>query len=1279
MAFRLNNLVERVKSKMGGIPQTLNQIGQKLTDNEGLYQRGQLTLPGQRQANQAIMNNVIKPMAQSTYNTAKPILNYLDPRGYQAERQSIAQGGNLGQDKLIGAAKAMVPTAINAVGYSKLRPAMALTSGAIGGIANKIGGGSFQEGFKSGVGASPNIAALGSLGSGIAGQVAGKFSPLVNSQIGKFAINRAVSIPQNIIEGKAINSSLGQNYGAGNLGIDALSGLAFGANAPNGKIKIKGARKTIDPQTLNEVDGLRDYFNQAIKGKATIDNRVKTDVDRIASQWLDRKDIDSVITKSQGKQPAVYYRNLLDTVAKKVGDYNSRYEGFQMGIADGKNLQPTQEINTGAYSAIDPKTGTLKVQDPRQTLRTLMGGTTDPKMSNAQTRATMGNKEPLPWETPADVLKEKKVSNFDRIMEEADQAAGFKTPQQVEEEIGKVARSVDKKVNLLDYLRTPDRVLEKIGLKNEADTLKKSYNKYLDELPKEIDKVTQWYNRVKMNEGAEKRIFRYLDGQEKNLTGEELKVAKEMQGYLEGWADKLGLPQDKRIASYITHIFDKDFIEKEFDEDLAKIISEKIPGSVYDPFLQKRLGKMGYIEDAFQALDAYVKRATRKYNMDPALEGIRKREGDLDLESWKYVKNLTDNVNLRPSDLDNLLDNFIKSTPIGYSFGGRPTASLTRGFRQMVYRATLGLNIGSAMRNLSQGANTYAKLGEKYTGVGYVKALKSILTRDNELERVGVLRDTMIQDRTLNATKKTLENMDKGLWVLFNMAEKINRGAAYYGAKSRALAKGMNEKQATQAGIDLARQTQFTFGSVDTPVALQGDIAKTALQFQSYNVKQAEFLGEMAKNKEFAGIARYIGANLAMVYTIGKLFGMEPRDMIPFFNQIQGVVTGESEDGRVPKTPLQTVATGVLSVPGVFSPDEATRRKSTKNVQSAIALTVPAGTQIKKTLQGVSDSLQGYNTSQSGRIRFATKNDPVSIARNAVFGPYNNKGAQQYFDNEMTPLGEKQSEIYKNLPENQRQAYYDKVIADRERNAQKKEMKLKIKGELKDEPQNPLLKLLNPKKTEASTVDTTDADLYIKLNELEKYYEKPPSDSLKRITFEKEKLSKAKSIFNDDGDNYPENIKKQLIEKMGYNMDDIRYDIATNLSTAERASYMVDRMKGMNESQMKQFLEDTRTKSLSDKTMGSKAVYDLLIENGYMDKATRDYLLSFEKEIDSKTRKYTKKVTKKGKKLTKLTLPKVSPVKLTPITLSKISMPKSVSTKTKLQLPNKARTMRIKV
>lgn len=499
---------------------------------------------------------------------------------------------------------------------------------------------------------------------------------------------------------------------------------------------------------------------------------------------------------------------------------------------------------------------------------------------------------------------------LDESAAKAEQVSG-KIQQEIaplENVIQQSGLDVKKKVNILDLARTPDRILEKVGLGNEMTAIRKADEAYRKELPQQIEKITQWSKQVPAE--SNQRIFQYLDGKPIDLQPNEMKVANEVKDYLRSWAERLGLPEDKRISNYITHIFPEGFIQKEFDPDLAKIIDQNVAGSVYDPFTQQRLGKLGYKEDTWAALDAYVKRATRKVNMDPALEQVSKAAQNLDLESYKYVKNYVDRINLRPLEIENLADNFIKSTPIGYSLGQRPTTALTQKARQMIYRGTLGLNVGSAIKNLTQGVNTYAKLGEKYTLLGYAKLFKNF--RSKELEEVGVLTNDLIQDRTISATKKFMEKVDRGLFLLFELAEKINRGSAYYGAKTKALSEGLDEPSAIDYAKKIVRDTQFTFGAIDTPPILQSDIGKTLLQFQSFNIKQAEFLGEMIGSKDVAGLLRWTLASLAVVGTVGKALGMKPQDLIPsvrvggsplftLANDVGGALTGSRDQyGNVP-------------------------------------------------------------------------------------------------------------------------------------------------------------------------------------------------------------------------------------------------------------------------------------------------------------------------------------------------------------------------------------------
>lgn len=562
----------------------------------------------------------------------------------------------------------------------------------------------------------------------------------------------------------------------------------------------------------------------------------------------------------------------------------------------------------------------------------------------------------------------------------------YSLPEIIQESISPVKKTgtpVEKKVNIIDYFRTPDRVLSKIGLAKEGDFLRQQYEGYLKELPKNIDKISAWAETVP-GEEASRNIFKWLDGYPVELTSAELRVANEIKDWLSKWADRLGLPEDKRIANYITHIFEDQLIAKEFDEDLAKIISDRIPGSVYNPFLLERLGAKGFKEDVWDALDAYVKRATRKVYLDPALERLQRAGSKLEESQWKYIQRYTNRVNLRPTELDNILDNTVKSI-IGGRLGQRPVARVTKLLRQWTYRAMLGLNLSSSLRNLSQGINTYAKLGEKYTAIGYARLFEKGAME--ELKREGVLEAGFVQDRALSAKKKLLEQADKGLFLFFETAERINRGSAYFGMKSKMIAEGKTEAQAIKEAKKLVRDTQFAFGSIDTPVVLSSDLVKTLLQFQSFTTKQIEFLTEMAKDKDFAGLLRYALAGILFVATIGKLFGMDYKELLPMYRF-----------GTPPSLGFPAaVGSAALDLPDKYGNPRTSAEKGLDIAKSSLGL-IPAGSQIKKTYQGIQAINQGGSFDNGGNFQFEVGTTLAQKAQAIAFGKYASKNAKDYFD-----------------------------------------------------------------------------------------------------------------------------------------------------------------------------------------------------------------------------------------------------------------------------------------
>jgi hypothetical protein len=505
---------------------------------------------------------------------------------------------------------------------------------------------------------------------------------------------------------------------------------------------------------------------------------------------------------------------------------------------------------------------------------------------------------------------------------------------------------------------------------------------------------------------ASERIFQHLDGKSVKLSSEEQKVADEIRAYLKDWADRLGLPEENRVANYITRLFDDQLIKQEFDEDLAKIISGKIPGEVYNPFLQKRLGAKGYKQDVWQALDAYTKRATRKVHIDPALERIQEKAGSsldftqLEESQFKYIQRYIDRVQMRPTEVDNAIDNAVKQT-LGYRFGQRPVTNVSRFLRRMTYRGMLGGNLGSALRNLSQGVNTYAVLGEKYTAIGYAKLLNPASRK--ELLEQGIFNNNFIEDRVLSSTKKLLQKGDKALWFFFDQAEKTNRGAAYLGAKAKGLGKGMTEQEAIDYAKNIVRKTQFSYDAVDQPVALGSDIMKTLFQFQTYTTKQTEFLTEMIKDRNVVGLLRYGIAGYVFVNTVGKALGMTEAELIPLYQNL----TGERKTSLAPslKFPIE-LTKATFNTPDRYGNERDLEQKA-KDVGKSLIGLIPGGNQIKKTYEGIKANTEGGSFTKAGVKQFEVGQSPAAKVQTALFGKYANQNAKDYF-NKKTTTGDKE-------------------------------------------------------------------------------------------------------------------------------------------------------------------------------------------------------------------------------------------------------------------------------
>jgi len=647
------------------------------------------------------------------------------------------------------------------------------------------------------------------------------------------------------------------------------------------------------------------------------------------------------------------------------------------------------------------------------------------------------NKTPLrelPEDVPATKAAQKDATVKKAVVQEA-------------EDMDRYFASADKNFTpgLMAGVTTPERVFQRAGLSDVFDKVREGFDASTRATNGAVRQIGTWAER--MDKNSSQMIFRAMNGERVTLNANDQAIADEMRSFLRTYAERLGLPEEKRITDYIPHLFESN--GKRIDPELQRLLKKNAGSDVTSANLKKRLGNEGYKEDVLEALTVYAQRAERQINMQEGMNLLQASKKKVSQEMATYINdqmNIIKNTPDAQAELTKKLDTTLAK--IGIKEGSLEKASnLARG---IIYRATLGFNTGSALRNFSQSTNTFSQLGSVWTSMGAAQAAKTFVTRNvDELVEMNVLDDTLekaLRQARPGANKagKVINKADDLLWLQFQTAEHMNRATAYFGAKAKALAAGKTEAQARKAGAALARKTQFKFSPIDTPHMLHGPISKNLTQFMSFNIKQVEYLKDMVvgsegmfqrgKNGRYTlspkgtwRMARLVGGNMAFMMTAGSLLGMEPEDFIPFYADLK--------EGGVPTSPLVQIALGDKKNLGIANivtgKDQYGTEKGRGEIFSdfvndeLIGLTVPGGTQTKKTMEGLGAVDAGVSETKTGNVRYPISQTDANRVRAGIFGQYNTPEGEAYFDRGGEALSPTQSTIFREAPPAQQQAYYE--------------------------------------------------------------------------------------------------------------------------------------------------------------------------------------------------------------------------------------------------------------
>lgn len=543
-------------------------------------------------------------------------------------------------------------------------------------------------------------------------------------------------------------------------------------------------------------------------------------------------------------------------------------------------------------------------------------------------------------------------------------------------------------------------------------------------------------------------IVDYLEGKVEhlNVPGHE-QAAKEIRGMLDEvkpWLKENGYGTVSEF--YFPHMRDNDpkGLANLFDENqLAK--GELGIGSLKS----RKKGGEEYSKDVWNVLSTYFDGINRAKNIEPSLRKIESVSTQLKLASSEHK-----NFEAYAGFLDNYINQIKGKNQSGIEkafdaqFGHNAFKKSTGAIRAVNAMATLGLSPLTALRQMTQEIATVGNLNPKWAGVGMVNGARMLASKEGrkELKLSGVLDEgTGLKDLkglTQSKAGKAFDKVSDGLMSMVSTMDNIMRAQAYAGAKAKGLklngakwerwadeagltgqaAQDFVQKKAMEYGTKATVDTQFITSKVDAPAAFNGPGMRTLTQLATFDGKQAGFLIRMGlkpikdvKAGNYKLAANDMGKLIAMgatawgvQATLGQFIGMKETDHIPFYDQIQAWtnIEGKDEKGyerdqknKFRRSPAMTLLfgdgnknPGLLGALAKKDKGEGLKEFWDKNWQ----LIVPAGTQAKRTTEGLKSVEEGVVKNDKGNTRFVQNQDQGNALKAAILGKYTTENGQKW-------------------------------------------------------------------------------------------------------------------------------------------------------------------------------------------------------------------------------------------------------------------------------------------
>ncbi|KKM98881.1 hypothetical protein LCGC14_1153490, partial [marine sediment metagenome] len=421
-----------------------------------------------------------------------------------------------------------------------------------------------------------------------------------------------------------------------------------------------------------------------------------------------------------------------------------------------------------------------------------------------------------------------------------------------------------KDIGIIERVRPTRKVFEKMGLGEEiwkpAFRAEVELNEAREAFRKRLKEVAGWVGKDKERRAL---VFRELEnpGSQPGLTFNEKRAVTWFRDFFNEWADTLDLAPGKRRTDYVTHIFEADITEQlkadqPLDPAIARMLEYKAPKTIFNPFLQERLGATaGLIEDPLKAAEAYSSKQLRVFYYEPLLQKLRLYADAAPGASSRYLQEFAQRLTGRPLKIDEEVNNTIRQLadaidriPGGGILanrlrGGNPSGMAAYNFTSALYTLWLGFKPTSAIRNLSQHSLILAETGPthfadgirlRFTKEGKAAMNDSLVLRSRRAAFVPGIDDSFARGWT--------DKFREAALFMFRQADKQNVSDAFLSGYSEAksLIPSADRQVWIERGDEVAADTQYLYTKLNSFAMSQSSIGRVFAVLTTWSVNWLE-------------------------------------------------------------------------------------------------------------------------------------------------------------------------------------------------------------------------------------------------------------------------------------------------------------------------------------------------------------------------------------------------------------------------------------------------------